>query len=85
MFISVLLSLLACNATPCPSYVEAYNECYELNNPSSSNRLPGGFCADYDETSDAYFTCITDSYSSGDCSTDTGLAAIDAEIANCSL
>jgi hypothetical protein len=77
--------MLACESTPCPTYVSAFNECYEINDPSSNNRLPGGFCTDYDETSDAYFTCLADSYSDGDCSTDTGLAAIDVAIASCTL
>jgi len=85
VIISVLLSLLACKSAPCPSYVAAFNECYEVNDPNSSNRLRGGYCSDYDETSDAYFTCLAESYSNGDCSTDTGLAAIDVAVASCSL
>ena len=85
MIVFALISLLACSSPPCSSYVAAFNECYELNDPSSNNRLEGNFCLDYDETSDAYFTCLADSYSNGDCSTDTGLAEIDAAIASCSL
>ena len=82
---ALLLSLLACNRQPCQDYVEAFNECYDTLNPDSNNRLESGYCADYDATSDDYFTCLADSYSSGDCTSDAGIAEIDSSVAECSL
>ena len=86
MIISALfLSLFACKGNPCQSYVSAFNDCYETNDPESAARLTSDYCTDFDETSDDYFTCLADSYESGDCITDTGIAAIDTDVAACTL
>ncbi len=82
---ALLLSLLACNSSPCPSYVAALNDCYQTLEPDSPDRLKNDYCSDFDATSDDYFTCLTDSYESGDCTSDSGIAEIDAAVAECTL
>ncbi|MFT5681646.1 MAG: hypothetical protein ACI8RZ_002552 [Myxococcota bacterium] len=85
IFYALLLTLLGCNRNPCPSYVEAYNDCYQVSEPDSPVRLQSDYCADFDATSDDYFTCLAESYESGDCTTEDGIADIDAMVAECTL
>ena len=83
--IPLLLSILACSGDPCGSYREAFNTCYETLDPDSNNRLELNYCADFDSASDDYFTCLTDAYESGDCTSDDGISDIDAAVAECTL
>jgi hypothetical protein len=82
---ALLLTLLACNRDPCQAYVAAFNDCYEVHDPDSAARLESNYCADFDDSSDDYFACLAESYERGDCTSDTGLAQIDAEVAECTL
>jgi len=82
---ALLLSQLACYSNPCLSYVTALNDCYQDLEPGSPDRLENNYCANFDAPSDDYFTCLVESYESGDCTSDSGIAEIDAAVAECML
>ena len=82
---ALLLTQFACNSSPCPSYVAALNDCYQTLEPGSPERLQNNYCASFDDTSDDYFTCLVESYESGDCTSDSSIAEIDAAVAECTL
>lgn len=92
MRLSVLaLSILAalgvagCGKTdPCGAYVDAVAACYG----ATDSDAPVGYdlataCPNGGTSSDAYYTCLADAYSGGDCSTADGTKAIATAIGAC--
>jgi hypothetical protein len=79
------LSIAGCNKKDaCSSYVDAVAECYG----ATDSDAPEGYdlataCPNGGTLSDAYYACIADAYTAGDCASQDGLKAIATAIAAC--
>ena len=77
--------LVACGGSnACEEYVTAVADCYE----AAGAELPSGYdaettCQGYDNSAEDIYTCYTDAYTSGDCSTTEGVTAIAADQSTC--
>lgn len=79
------LGAVGCNKKDaCGSYVDAVAACYG----ATDSDAPEGYdlataCPNGGTLSDAYYTCLADAYTAGDCATSDGTKAIATAIGAC--